>query len=167
MNATVLAALTPAERHLVSEADAANLATLDEDAALALQDRLRRARNKQVGLYRRGGARQVAEKGGRGKAKQQNQQAALKAEAFEDALARVSRRVAALARESAAALKAERIAAARGTTTTARPAASARAKAGSPRARATAGTPVRKVKRNADTLAQGQRRQARRDAKGR
>lgn len=167
MNATVLAALTPAERHLVSEADAANLATLDEDAALDLQDRLRRARNRQVGLYRRGGARKVAEKGGRGKAKQQNTQAALKAEAFEDALARVSRRVSALARESAAALKAERIAAARGSKAPARPSAPARSAAGAPRARTSTGTPVRKVKRNADTLAQGQRRQARRDAKGR
>ena len=167
MNATVLAALTPAERHLVSEADAANLATLDEDAALALQDRLRRARNKQVGLYRRGGARKVSEKGGRGKAKQQNQQAALKVEAFEDALARVSRRVAALARESAAALKAERIAAARAGSTGTRPAATPATAKAAPRGRGKTSAPVRKVKRNADTLAQGQRRQARRDAKGR
>lgn len=167
MNATVLAALTPAERHLVSEADAANLAGLTEDEALDLQDRLRRARNKQVGLYRRGGARQVAAKGGRGKAKQQNQHAALKVEAFEDALARVSRRVAALARQSAADLKAERLAAARAGATGSRAAAKPAIAKATPRGRGKTSAPVRKVKRNADTLAQGQRRQAKRDAKGR
>jgi hypothetical protein len=55
----------------------------------------------------------VAEEGGRGKARPENKRAAMKAEAFEEALARVSRRVAVLARQSAAALRAERLAAAR------------------------------------------------------
>jgi hypothetical protein len=55
----------------------------------------------------------VAEHGGRGKARPENTRAAMKAEAFEESLSRVSGRVAVLARQSAAQLRAERIAAAR------------------------------------------------------
>ena len=55
----------------------------------------------------------MIEHGGRGKAAPENTRAAMKAEAFEEALSRVSRRVAVLARQSAARLRAERLAAAR------------------------------------------------------
>jgi hypothetical protein len=55
----------------------------------------------------------VAEHGGRGRARPENTRAAMKAEAFEEALARASRRVAILARQSAARLRAERLEAAR------------------------------------------------------
>ena len=51
----------------------------------------------------------MAVHGGRGKARPENQRAAWKAEAFEEALARVSARVAALARRSAADLRAQRL----------------------------------------------------------
>ena len=50
----------------------------------------------------------------RAAASSKNQRTRAKAEVFEDALARVSRRLAALARQSAAELRAERLAAARG-----------------------------------------------------
>jgi hypothetical protein len=113
MNATLLAALNDAERLLVAQTERAELAALDEDAAIELEARIRRARNKYVGQYRRGASARVAEHGARGRAAPENQLAALKAEAFEEALARVSRRVAALARQSAAELRAERLAAAR------------------------------------------------------
>lgn len=55
----------------------------------------------------------MTSKPGRGKARPENKSAAMKAEAFEGALSRVSRRVAVLARQSAAQLRADRLAAAR------------------------------------------------------
>src|ERR1700743_1630510 len=113
MNASLLAILNDNERLLVAETERAALAALDEDAAIELEARIRRARNKYVGQYRRGASARVAEKRGRGKARPENQRPALKAEAFGEALSRVSRRVAVLARESAAELRAERLAAAR------------------------------------------------------
>src|SRR6516165_8032751 len=113
MNASLLAVLNDAERLLVAETGRAELAALDEDAAIELETRVRRARNKYVSQYRRGASAAVAEHGGRGKARPENKRAAMKAEAFEEALSRVSRRVAALARQAAAELRAERIAAAR------------------------------------------------------
>jgi hypothetical protein len=113
MNASLLAALNDSERLLVAETEPDALAALDEDAAVDVQARIRRARDKYVSQYRRGASVRVAEHGGRGKARPQNARAAAKAEAFERALAQVSRRVAVLARQSAAALRAERLAAAR------------------------------------------------------
>ena len=113
MNASLLAVLNDAERLLVAETGRAELAALDEDAAIELETRIRRARNKYVGQYRRAASAAVAEHGGRGTARPENKRAAMKAEAFEEALSRVSRRVAALARQAAAELRAERLAAAR------------------------------------------------------
>ncbi len=49
MNAALLAVLNDAERLLVAETDAARLAQLDEDAAIELETRIRRTRNKYVG----------------------------------------------------------------------------------------------------------------------
>ena len=113
MNEGLMAVLTDNERLLVAETGPAELAGLDEDAAVALETRIRRARDKYTGQYRRMAAGRVAEHGGRGMARPQNQRAATKAEAFEDALARVSRRVSVLARQAARELRAQRLAAAR------------------------------------------------------
>jgi len=113
MDASLLAALTDAERLLVDQTGRDALAALDEDAAIALEGRVRRARDKYVGQYRRSASARVPERGGRGRARPENARARAKAEAFERALAEVSRRVAVLARQSAARLRAERLAAAR------------------------------------------------------
>lgn len=113
MDASLLAVLNDTERLLVAETEPAALAVLDEDAAIELETRIRRTRDKYVGQYRRAASARVAERGGRGAARQENARAVAKAEAFERALSRVSRRVATLARQSAAALRAERLAAAR------------------------------------------------------
>src|SRR5205814_5859600 len=113
MNKSLLAVLNDGERLLVGQTGRAELAALDEDAAIELETRIRRARNKYVGQYRRAASAAVAEHGGRGKARPENRRAAMKAEAFEEALSRVSRRVAALARQAASELRAERRAAAR------------------------------------------------------
>src|SRR5689334_9037186 len=81
MNASLLAVLNDAERLLVAETGRAELAALDEDAAIELETRIRRARNKYVGQYRRTASAAVAEHGGRGRARPENKRAAMKAEA--------------------------------------------------------------------------------------
>jgi hypothetical protein len=173
MNAALLAVLNDAERLLVAQTERAELAALDEDAAIELEARIRRARNKYVGLYRRSASAAVIEHGGRGKARPENTRAAMKAEAFEEALSRVSRRVAALARQSAAELRAERLAAARaarqGQGPGEREPAPATGRKGITQAAAPAGADARRTpmarKRRASTRAQGARRQARRDSR--
>jgi hypothetical protein len=113
MDAATRAVLNESEKLLIAETAREALAALDEDAAIALETRIRRARDKYVSQYRRAASARVAERGGRGRARPENAQALRKAEAFERALSQVSRRVAVLARESAAALRAERLALAR------------------------------------------------------
>ncbi len=170
MNKSILAVLSDAERRLVAQTEPAELAALDEDAAIEFEARIRRARNKYVGQYRRGASAGVVEQGGRGKARPENKRAAMKAEAFEEALSRVSRRVAVLARQSAAKLRAERLEAARagkgqGPGPGARRAASgAPAVTGEPAGDRALRSPASE-KRRASTLAQGARRQAKRDSR--
>jgi len=173
MNASLLAALNDAERLLVAQTERAELAALDEDAAIALEARIRRARDKYVGQYRRAASARVVEHGARGRAAPENQQAALKAEAFEEALARVSRRVAVLARQSAAELRAERLAAARAARHAQGPGTPGPAPVGGRKGPAVAGertgdralrSPASQ-KRRASTRAAGARQQAKRDSR--
>jgi hypothetical protein len=173
MNASLLAVLNDAERLLVAQTERAELAALDEDAAIDLETRIRRARNKYVGQYRRAASARVIEHGGRGTARAENKRAAMKAEAFEEALARVSRRVATLARQAAAALRAERLAAARAARAARGPgaqeAAPATGRKGPAVTAAGAGdralhSPVSK-KQRASTRAAGARQQAKRDSR--
>ena len=172
MNASLLAVLNDAERLLVAQTERAELAALDEDAAIDLEARIRRARNKYVGQYRRAASARVVEHAGRGTARAENKRAAMKAEAFEEALARVSRRVATLARQAAAALRAERLAAARAARhgqAPMRPAEPAVGRKGP----SVTGEPTgdralrspRTEKQRAGTLASGARRQAKRDSR--
>jgi hypothetical protein len=172
MNASLLAVLNDTERLLVAETERASLAALDEDAAIELETRIRRARNKYVGQYRRAASAAVAGHGGRGKARPENTTARMKAEAFEEALSRVSRRVATLARQAAQQLRAERLAAARAVKqsrgpdrVTAAPAARKEPTAtGEPAGARPLRTPASE-KRRAGTLAMGARRQARKDSR--
>jgi hypothetical protein len=173
MNASLLAVLNDAERQLVDETEQAKLADLDEDAAIELETRIRRARNKYVGQYRRGASAAVPGHGGRGKARPENKRAALKAEAFEETLSRVSHRVATLARQAAAELRAERIAAARAVKQGRGPGTQAAAPASGRTGPAVTGQPTgdralrspASEKRRASTLATGARRQAKRDSR--
>jgi hypothetical protein len=169
MNATLMAALTDAERRLIDETEPAELARLDEDAAIALEARIRRARDKYVGQYRRTASARVPRQGGRGMARPMNTHAARKAEAFETALARSSRRVAALARESAARLRAERLESARAAKASRGPARAASPGKASAPTRAPKGhralrTPASERER-ASTRATNARRQAKRDSR--
>jgi hypothetical protein len=173
MNASLLAVLSDAERLLIARTERAELAALDEDAAIELEQRIRRTRNKYVGLYRRGASAAVIEHGGRGKAAPENTRAAMKAEAFEEALSRVSRRVAVLARQAAAELRAERLAAARAAKQGQRPGTRVAAPAGGREGPALTGEPIgdralrspASQKRRASTRAQGARQQAKRDSR--
>jgi hypothetical protein len=173
MNASLLAVLTAAERLLIARTERAELAALDEDAAIELEARIRRARNKYVGLYRRGASAAVVEHGGRGKAAPENTRAAMKAEAFEEALSRVSGRVAALARQSAAELRAERLAAARAARQGRGPDAQVAAPAAARQGPALTGEPIgdralrspASQRGRASTRAQGARQQAKRDSR--
>jgi hypothetical protein len=113
MEASLLAELNTSERRTVAETDPAALAVLDEDGAIELEARIRRARDKYVSQYRRSASAMVEERGGRGGDPPAKARAAAKAEAFERALSRVSRRVAVLSQKAATALRAERLAAAR------------------------------------------------------
>jgi len=172
MNASLLAVLNDAERLLVAQTEPAELAALDEDAAIEFEGRIRRARNKYVGQYRRAASARVADQGGRGMARPQNRRAAMKAEAFEEALARVSRRVAVLARQSAVALRTERLAAARAVRQAQGPGAgeaASDANQASPTTTEPAGGRARRSPdtemQRASTRAEGARRQAKRDSR--
>jgi hypothetical protein len=164
MNKTVLAALNDAERQLVAETDRPALERLDEDETLALHVRVRSARNKYVGQYRRTASARVAAVGTRGGAAPRNRRAALKAEAFEEGLARVSRRLSALARASAAELRTERLTAARAERSSG-PEVAARDAPASSDGRARPRRPPSAANRNqvASSRAQGSRRQAKAD----
>lgn len=173
MNASLLAVLNDAERLLIARTERSELAALDEDAAIELEASIRRARNKYISLYRRGATAAVIEHGGRGKAAPENTRAAMKAEAFEEALSRVSRRVAVLARQSAAQLRADRLAAARAARQGHEPGVREAAPAAGRKGPALTGEPIgdralrspASHRRRASTRAQGARRQAKRDSR--
>ena len=154
------------ERDLLRETEAERMATLDEDSLVDLHRRIRKARNKYVGIYRREGSAKVSKKGGRGMAKQRNSRNAGRAEAFEDALARVSAQLATVAAAAAEELKAARLAAATSTGTWP---GSDVADGGQPdgEAQVTDRTPKGpgREKRNASSRAQGAKRQAKRDSR--
>jgi hypothetical protein len=69
MDAGTRAVLNETEQLLVAETSRNALTALDEDAAIELDARIRQARDKYVGQYRRGASSRVAERGGRGAAR--------------------------------------------------------------------------------------------------
>ena len=167
MKQSVLRSLSEKDTVLVLETKRKNLETLDEDALVELHDRVRRARNKHSKNYRRSAADRVVSTGSRGGAGKTNQRNRDRAEVFEDALARVSRLLASVARRSATALREERLAAAAG------PGATAQGRPSVRKAKDSKGpadrnadrrpkTPARR-KRAASSAAAGARRQAKRD----
>lgn len=161
----LLQSLSEADFQVVRATEPRQMADLDEDDLLELHARVRRARNKHVGKYRRAGAVKVGTKGSRAAAKEANDRNADRAEIFEDALSRVSRQLAMVARRSAVELKAERLARAQQTPAPSTPTPRERGKvraSRAPRSDDTRDNPGRK-KREAGTKATGARRQAARD----
>lgn len=167
MKKSQLALLTDDERVMVLKTTPEALAKLDEDAVANLHRRVRKARNKYTGVYRRRAAKKVGKAGGRGKAYGKNQRARDKAEVFEDALARVSDRLGVLARQAADDLKKERLAAARAAKSGQKPGKdfSDPKGGGAGWDGKSPNTNTRTKKRHADTRGQGARRQAKRDSK--
>jgi hypothetical protein len=104
--------LNDAEQQLLRATEPDRLKKLDEDELIDLHGRVRRARTKYTKLHRRRGAAQVKADSSRTRSGAHHRNA-VKAEAFEDALARVSRRLAREAWLSADRLREERLAAAR------------------------------------------------------
>ncbi|MGZ4475134.1 MAG: hypothetical protein ACXVWW_05465 [Nocardioides sp.] len=113
MNKTLLNSLTAAEQRFFAETSRDALGALDEDGALDLHARARKARDKALTTYRRSASEAVAAKGSRGAAYPVNQREREKVEEYEGARAQVSRRVATLAARSAAEMRAERLEAVR------------------------------------------------------
>jgi len=109
MNKATWGMLNDVEKALLRETDKDALAGLDEDTLLDLHTRVRRARTKYSKLYRRRAGAAVGKDRTRAGAHPKNARTAAKAEAFEDALARVSRSLARAARASADALRTERL----------------------------------------------------------
>lgn len=158
--------LSSSERDLLRETEPARMAELSEDELVNLHKRIRRARNKYVGIYRREASGKVSKKGGRGKARPKNSRNAGRAEVFEDALARVSAELARAAEATAAELKKARLAAANPPATWPGAQPGARAdlpKQGQVKDRRPKG--AGKTKKNAASKAKGARRQAKRDAR--
>ncbi|GIH07130.1 hypothetical protein Rhe02_51970 [Rhizocola hellebori] len=163
----LLNSLTEAEFLLVNETMPEALGQLDEDGLLELHARVRGARNKYSKLYRREASTRVTEQGARGKAHPKSTRNRQKAEVFEDALARVSRSLAAAARQSATELKTQRLQEARAQRNTAPPKAAGRARPAKKAQRAQpvpASAPAMR-KRHASSKAMGTRRQAKRDSR--
>lgn len=161
-------ALSDSDFQLVQSTSLGELRALDEDALLDLHTRVRRARNKHVGIYRRRGAARVQRKGARGAVREANQRNALRVEIFEDALSRVSRQLGVAARQASRELKEERLALAK-TESPAKAAAPAKAARKTPAKKRVLSDKTRKnpgrIKREAGTKATGARRQAKRDAR--
>jgi hypothetical protein len=158
--------LKDVEKDLIREIEPARMALLDEDELLKLHKRVRRARNKHVNNYRRKAARTVTGEGARGAAHHKGSKDRLRAEAFEEALALVSDRLAEVAHEHAEQLKAERLAraqAGRGTGP-GNPHPGRTETTGKGRGREHRKTTGGK-KRDASSHAQGARRQAKRDSR--
>lgn len=161
----ILNSLSEKEFALIRETEKIQMADLDEDELIGLHTRVRRARNKYAKLYRQAGAAKVEAKGARGAAKSENKRNADKAEVFEDALSRVSRRLSVVSRQSARELKERRLAAARAETPSFNHRAEGNGKVrslGKDRVDATRESPGRK-KYEASVIAKGARRQAKKD----
>lgn len=161
----ILNSLSEDEYVLILHTKKDRMVELDEDDLIALHTRVRRARNKYTKNYRRAGAEKVGDKKARGSGKSANARSAGKAEIFEDALSRVSRRLAAVSKQSARDLKDERLQRARKDapsfsdidTGNGKVASSGKARADA--TRASSG----KKKFEASSIAAGARRQAKKD----
>ena len=166
-NSKAFGALTERQADLMREAEPERMNLLHEDELLDLRTRIRRARNKYVGIHRREGSARVGPKGSRGKANRGNRLNAEKVEVFEYALASVSERVAVVARQAAEDLKAQRLAAVAAVKSGTGPdsvgAATSSSSVESGRRRTKKTTGGRK--RDASSIAAGARRQAKRDSR--
>lgn len=88
--------LSADENELVDQTHPEALERMDHKSLKDLQDRLRKVRDKNFDLLRRQGAARVEAEGGRGAAEQASQKRNDKVDVLDEALTRVSDRLAAL-----------------------------------------------------------------------
>jgi hypothetical protein len=162
MDAQLRSMLNETEQALLRAVQPRELKRLDEDELTELHDRIRRARNKYSKMYRRRASERVTSDRSRSRASAANAKAARKAEGFEDALAKVSERLAKVAAAAAEELKAERLAAARRTPPAPATPPAKKATGGARSSKGTTRTPASK-KQRASTKASNKRQQASRD----
>jgi hypothetical protein len=162
MDAQLRSMLNETEQALLRAVQPRELKRLDEDELTELHDRIRRARNKYSKLYRRRASDRVASDRSRGRASAANAKAARKAEGFEDALAKVSERLARVAAAAAEELKAERLAAARRTPVAPAAPTAKKTTGGAATGKSKTRTPASEKKR-ASTKSSNKRSQAARD----
>jgi hypothetical protein len=162
MDAQLRWMLNETEQALLRAVEPRELKRLDEDELTELHDRVRRARNKYSKLYRRRASERVTSDRSRSRASASNAKAARKAEGFEDALAKVSERLAQVAAAAAEELKAERLAAARRTPVVVTTPTAEKAPRGATSSKSPTRTPASEKKR-ASTKASNKRNQAARD----
>ena len=172
VNKQIRQMLNESEQELLRATESDRLKKLGEDELIDLHTRVRRARTKYTKLHRRRAAAQVKADSSRTRASAANQRSAVKAEAFEDALARVSRRLAREAWLSADRLRADRLAATRAAKvgnrakSAKKQKAKGKAKASSGKARAESKQRTPASKRDAAAArAATHRKQAKRDAR--
>jgi hypothetical protein len=162
MDAQLRSMLNETEQALLRAVQPRELKRLDEDELTELHDRIRRARNKYSKMYRRRASERVTSDRSRSRASAANAKATRKAEGFEDALAKVSERLAKVAAAAAEELKAERLAAARRTPPAPATPPAKKATGGARSSKGTTRTPASK-KQRASTKASNKRQQASRD----
>ena len=109
MNLTIVKTLTKGEQSLIIDTRPKKIDTLSEDKLLDLHARVRRGRNKYKKNYRQSAAGRVKADRARGAASKKSRGDDERAEVFEDALARVSDRLAKAARKEATALRKKRL----------------------------------------------------------
>ncbi len=166
MTKATFSTLSEKDKQLVLETEPKALAKRSEDELLDLHARVRRARNRHTKNYRQGAAKRVGTAKRRSGASKEHSRDRARAEVLEQALARVSRRLGAVARASAEQLKAERLAAARKDKAAKGKGKSKAKGAGKPKGKGKAAKPTRtpaSEKRRAATKAKGKQAQAKRD----
>ncbi len=162
MDTQLRSMLNETEQALLRVVQPRELKRLDEDELTELHDRIRRARNKYSKLYRRRANERVTSDRSRSRASAANAKAARKAEGFEDALAKVSERLAQVAAAAAEELRTERLAAARRTPVAATTTTAKKTTGGAKPSTSKSRTPASE-KQRASTKASNKRNQAARD----
>ena len=163
----LLKSLSEKDFRLYRQTKRDRLRELDEDELIDLHARVRNARNKHMTVYRREAAAAVSDKAARGAARRTTRSNAARVEALETALARVSRRLGTVAKQNAAALKQERLDAARSDAPSfagagADDPAAARLPGGKAKSKQKS---AGRKKREASDIAAGAKRQAKRDSR--
>lgn len=163
----LLKSLSEKDFRLYRQTKRDRLRELDEDELIDLHARVRNARNKHMTVYRREAAAAVGDKAARGAARRTTRSNAARVEALETALARVSRRLGTVAKQNAAALKQERLDAARSDAPSfagsgADDPAAARIPGGKAKSKQKS---AGRKKREASDIAAGAKRQAKRDSR--